>query len=153
MTFEVAHQKSSGYGGFDGSVLLGVRSGARESDAQGSGTPAETLSAMALELDILSIEALFCFDGNLLSIAVNNYSICALYLKKISEAVLKLEQLIFDDPAANLKDPIIFNLCTLYDLSCTPELSQNKKKVLHAVSLAYHISDPILNWKNFRLNS
>lgn len=91
-------------------------------------------------------------EESILSAAINNYSICALYLKRLPTAILKLENLIKTDPATHLTDPVVFNLCTLYDLSCSPEISILKKNVLQKLSAGYHVDDPILHWRSFRLN-
>ena len=88
-------------------------------------------------------------DGNL-AMAINNYAVCALFLKKIDIAMKKLEAFIQDNPAQNLSDPVIFNLCTIYDLSFAPEISTNKKKTLQRIAAAYSIDG--LNWRSFRLN-
>lgn len=85
------------------------------------------------------------------SAAVNNYAICALYLRRIKLAIDKLENLIKDDPLRHLTDPIVFNLCTLYDLSCSPDISTMKKVVLQKLSSRYHVDDPMLHWRSFRL--
>ena len=61
-----------------------------------------------------------------------------------------MEELIQDDPTQNLIDPVVFNLCTMYDLSCSPDVSIEKKKALQEVATHYHIDD--LHWKSFRLN-
>lgn len=89
-------------------------------------------------------------EESTLAAAVNNYAICSLYLRRIHEAVAKMEDLIQDDPTQNLIDPIVFNLCTMYDLSCAPDISVEKKKALQEVANHYHIED--LHWKSFRLN-
>ena len=89
-------------------------------------------------------------DDSILAAATNNYSICSLYLRKIKEAVKSMEELIQDDPIHNLIDPIVFNLCTMYDLSCSPDVSIEKKKALQEIANYYHIED--LHWKSFRLN-
>ena len=47
---------------------------------------------------------------------------------------------------------VVFNLCTLYDLSCSPEISVMKKKVLQQFAGVYHMEDPVLHWRSFRLN-
>jgi hypothetical protein len=88
-------------------------------------------------------------DSNLAA-ATNNFALCSLYLRRIHEAVLKIEELIQDDPSQNLIDPIVFNLCTMYDLSCAPDVSIEKKKALQEIARHYHIED--LHWKSFRLN-
>jgi hypothetical protein len=89
-------------------------------------------------------------EESTLSAATNNYAICSLYLRRIHEAVTKMEELIQDDPTQNLVDPIVFNLCTMYDLSCAPDISVEKKKALQEVANHYYIED--LHWKSFRLN-
>lgn len=91
-------------------------------------------------------------DENLLCSAVNNYAICCLYLKRNNESMTKMEKLIGSNPPKYLTDPIVFNLCTMYDLSFAPDISLAKKKALQKVSAKYGISDPILNWRSFRLN-
>jgi hypothetical protein len=84
--------------------------------------------------------------------AVNNYSICAMYLKRINEAISRLEALILLNPVRNMVDPVVFNVCTLYDLSYAPEISSTKKKVLQKVAVLFHVVDPVLHWRSFRLN-
>lgn len=83
--------------------------------------------------------------------AVNNYAVCCLYLKRIKDGIAEIENIICENPAMFFYDGIVFNLCTLYELSGTPDLSTNKKKALQRVALAYHMEDPIISWKSFRL--
>lgn len=90
-------------------------------------------------------------EESLLPIAVNNYAVCALYVRKIDEAIEKLEGIICKNTPRYMTDPVVFNLCILYDISCAPELSIIKKKVLQNVATAYHLSDPVLNWRSFRM--
>ena len=89
-------------------------------------------------------------EDGLLSTAINNYAVCSLFLKKIDVAMKKLEAFIQDNPSQNLTDPIVFNLCTIYDLNYAPDISTNKKKTLQRVAAAYFIDG--LNWRSFRLN-
>jgi hypothetical protein len=91
-------------------------------------------------------------DSSQLAAAVNNLSICSLYLKQIRTAIQRLEQLITRDPSRFLSDPVVFNLCTLYDLSFAPETSLLSKKLLQKVASEYHVDDPILHWRSFRLS-
>ena len=84
--------------------------------------------------------------------AINNFAICALYRKSISEAIVRFESLIRENPMRYMTDPVIFNLCTLYDLSFAPDVSTNKKKMLQKVASKYHIEDPMVHWRSFRLN-
>jgi hypothetical protein len=90
--------------------------------------------------------------GTLLATAVNNLAICSLYVKQIRHAISRLEQLILTDPARYLIDPVVFNLCTLYDLSYAPDMSATKKKLMQRVASEYHMDDPILHWRSFRLS-
>ena len=97
-------------------------------------------------------ESLLCTEESLLSAAVNNYAVCALHLKQVDKSVSKLEDLIARNPTRHIIDPVVFNLCTLYDLSCTPELSKNKKKVLQRIASYANLHEPLLNFKSFRLS-
>lgn len=85
--------------------------------------------------------------------AVNNFAIVSLHLKCIKEAVRYLEDLIKENPTLYLIDPIIFNLCTMYDLICAPAISTQKKKAIQIIANYYDIEDPILHWRCFRLSS
>jgi hypothetical protein len=87
-----------------------------------------------------------------LAAAVNNYAVCALYLKKINEAIKRFELLIGRNPPRYMTDAIVFNLCTLYDLSFAPESSLMKKKALQKVASRYDINDSVLHWRSFRIN-
>lgn len=89
-------------------------------------------------------------EENILPIAANNFAVCSLHLRKIKTAVSKIEELIQDDPTQHMIDPIIFNLCTMYDLSYGPNVSTDKKKTLQVIAEKYNIKD--LHWRSFRLN-
>ena len=91
------------------------------------------------------------FGDSLLAVAVNNYAVCSIFLKKIKIALLKLETIVQDNPAQNLVDPIVFNLCTIYDLSFSPEVSLNKKKAVQRIASFYSVEE--VNWRSFRLPS
>ena len=99
-----------------------------------------------------AFDSVMTLEESVLSAAVNNYSICALYLRRVKEAISRLEELIKDDPVCSLIDPIVFNLCTLYDLSCSADVSVMRKLVLQKLSVRYHVDDPMLHWRSFRLN-
>ena len=90
-------------------------------------------------------------EESLVSMSVNNYSVCALYTKRVRESIDSLERLIQRDPARYMIDPVVFNLCTLYDLSCGPEMSGRKKLAMQRVAAQYNIHEPLLNVKSFRL--
>lgn len=91
-------------------------------------------------------------EESLLSVAVNNIAVAALHLRKMTLSVSRLEKLILEDPVRYLTDAVVFNLCTLYELSCSPEVSTSKKKVLQRVASVYLVDDPILNYKSLRLS-
>jgi hypothetical protein len=91
-------------------------------------------------------------QGSLLAVAVNNYSVCALFLRQAKLAISSLETLIQEDPPRNMVDPVVFNLCTLYEISSAPDLSTAKKRVLLRIATLFHLTDPLLNANSFRLN-
>ena len=109
-------------------------------------------SAVAAALSVYDLRNRAQSDGSNLAVAVNNLSICALYVKQIRTAITRLEQLVLLDPARHLTDPVVFNLCTLYDLSYAPDTSMMKKKLMQKVAGEYHVDDPILHWRSFRLS-
>lgn len=109
-------------------------------------------AAIAAALSVHSQQLRHSTEHSNLAIAVNNLSICCLYVKQIRSAIQRLEQLILQNPARHLTDPVVFNLCTLYDLSYAPDTSATKKKIMQRVASEYHVDDPILHWKSFRLS-
>lgn len=101
---------------------------------------------------LFNFDTVVTLEESITSAAVNNYAICALYLRRIKVSIDKLEGLIKDNPLLHLSDSIVFNLCTLYDLSCSPDISILRKTVLQKLSIKYHVDDPMLHWRSFRLN-
>ena len=99
------------------------------------------------------IEASNSNNETLFNTAVNNFSICCLHLKNIKKAVAELESLIQLSPTHYCLDPIIFNLCTMYDLTCAPEIASYKKKALQMVANKYYIDDPMPHWRCFRIST
>ena len=89
------------------------------------------------------------YEGNIYAAAVNNLASSLLYLRRIQDSILHLERLIQHNPVRNMTDPVVFNLTTMYDLSCSHELSGHKKKVLQSVAAVYRVYD--LSYKSFRL--
>lgn len=65
--------------------------------------------------------------------AVNNMSVCCLYMGKLKEALKSLEALVHQDPSKNLHEGILFNLCTLYELESSRALHK-KQALLDLVS-------------------
>mmetsp|Transcript_2947 Transcript_2947/g.3106 ORF Transcript_2947/g.3106 Transcript_2947/m.3106 type:complete len:619 (-) Transcript_2947:87-1943(-) len=88
-------------------------------------------------------------NESLMAAAASNLAICALSLRQLPRAIDTLEQLVRSNPARNMLDPVVFNLCTMYDLSCAPEVSTTKKKILQRIAVVYHVDD--LHWRSFRL--
>ncbi len=62
--------------------------------------------------------------------AANNLAICAMYMCDLAPAVTTLEDLIREDPAAYMCDVVVFNLCTMYELTCENEATLRKKRVV-----------------------
>lgn len=60
--------------------------------------------------------------------AINNISVCLLYMGKLKSALNLLESLVNGDPAKYLDESILFNLCTLYELESSK--SGSKKQSL-----------------------
>lgn len=65
--------------------------------------------------------------------AVNNMAVCSLYLGRLKDALNTLESIVHSDPARNLHEGILFNLCTLYELESSRALHK-KQAVLDMVS-------------------
>ena len=85
--------------------------------------------------------------------AANNLAVCAMHLGKVKYAVEVLESLIQQDPFVYLIDPVIFNLCTMYDISHSVGVAEMRKRSLRNVAEVYWLSDRALNWKSFRITS
>jgi tetratricopeptide (TPR) repeat protein len=112
----------------------------------------EETSKTGMKAKIYYLALLQAKDENLFSIAINNYAISCLYLKRNNEAVTRLEKLIGLNPLTYMTDPVVFNLCTMYDLSYSPDVSLSKKKALQKIANRFNINDPVLHWRSFRLN-
>jgi hypothetical protein len=89
-------------------------------------------------------------EDSVYSIAASNFAICCLHSRKIRDAITTIEELLQEDIPRYAIDPVVFNLCTMYDLNCSPEISNSKKKALQEVVSAYHVED--LHWRSFRLS-
>ena len=95
-------------------------------------------------------ESIVLPEESLYSCAVSGFAICSLHLKNIELSIAKLERLILDNPSKYLVDPVVFNLCTLYDLSCSNQASSAKKQILRHIAELYHVSET-LNHRSYRL--
>nr|XP_054772794.1 trafficking protein particle complex subunit 12-like [Lytechinus pictus] len=65
--------------------------------------------------------------------AINNVSVCCLYLGKLKEALSLLENLVNKDSSEFLDESLIFNLCTLYELESSKSIVK-KQNLLSLVS-------------------
>ncbi|XP_012279053.1 trafficking protein particle complex subunit 12 [Orussus abietinus] len=65
--------------------------------------------------------------------AANNMAVCMLYKGQLREAVQFLENAIARNPAKNLQEPVILNICTLYELHTTYS-KQPKQLVLRQLN-------------------
>ena len=81
--------------------------------------------------------------------ALNNLSLCLLYLGNMRNAVQELEGLIREDPSVYLTEGIAFNLCTLYELGLDGEECTRKKRLLQRVAKRFHLHD--IGVESFRL--
>lgn len=73
--------------------------------------------------------------------ALNNLSLAMVYSCDVMRGVKTLEALIRKDPLLYMLDVVIFNLCTLYDLSFDAIASAKKKRTLQAVAQRYRLED------------
>lgn len=73
--------------------------------------------------------------------ASNNISLCNLYMCNMKEAVLQLEELVREDPAAFLTERVAFNLCTLYELGSDSAVATRRKHVLQLIAKRFFLHD------------
>eukprot|EP01041_Mallomonas_annulata_P001936 gene1936-3756_t len=118
----------------------------------GSATAGSAAASMLFEeeQELLYLPSFTLEDDSLMAAAASNLAICALNLRELPRAVDTLEKLIRANPVRNMLDPVVFNLCTMYDLSCAPDVSNAKKRVLQRIAVLYHVDD--LHWRSFRLS-
>lgn len=115
------------------------------SDAPLSATP----TAADFDSSVLSgsddvVSSLMCgldVEDNVLVEAVNNYAISSMYTCELETAVKTLETLIKEDPTTYLLDAVVFNLCTMYELSCDNILTNRRKRVLREVAERFCLDD------------
>ena len=77
----------------------------------------------------------------LLGSALNNLSLAMVYSCDVMRGVRTLEELIRKNPRLYMLDVVVFNLCTLYDLSFDAVASATKKRTLQAVGQRYRLED------------
>lgn len=94
--------------------------------------------------------ATFHDGAELLNSAVNNLSLAMVYSGDVMHGVQTLEELIRKDPRLYMVDVLIFNLCTLYDLSYDAIASASKKRTLEAVAQRFRLED--IDASSFRMN-
>jgi len=88
-------------------------------------------------------------EDSLLVEAVNNFAITVMYSCQLDLAIQTLESLIREDPSVNMTDATVFNLCTLYELSCDNKAQIVKKKVLAEIGRRFFLDD--LKSTSFRM--
>ncbi|XP_071484435.1 trafficking protein particle complex subunit 12-like [Diadema antillarum] len=76
-------------------------------------------------------EALKIEPGNFM--AINNVSVCCLYLGRLKEALSLLENLVNHEGSEFLDEALVFNLCTLYELESSKSAAK-KQNLLGLVS-------------------
>ncbi|KAJ5073485.1 trafficking protein particle complex subunit 12 [Anaeramoeba ignava] len=75
------------------------------------------------------------------AVAINNLALMFLYTAKLEKAITILEDFIRKNPNQNVHEPIIYNLCRLYDLAY--ENPEEKREILKLVV------DHYINYFNF----
>ncbi|CAM9686740.1 unnamed protein product [Ectocarpus sp. 8 AP-2014] len=88
--------------------------------------------------------------AGLLDAALNNLSLAMVYSCDVLRGVRTLEGLIRKDPRLYMLDVVIFNLCTLYDLSFDAVASAKKKRTLQAVAQRFRLED--IDASSFRMS-
>ncbi|CAM9330233.1 unnamed protein product [Ectocarpus sp. 4 AP-2014] len=88
--------------------------------------------------------------AGLLDAALNNLSLAMVYSCDVLRGVRTLEGLIRKDPRLYMLDLVIFNLCTLYDLSFDAVASAKKKRTLQAVAQRFRLED--IDASSFRMS-
>ena len=82
-----------------------------------------TLPAVGLSDAPLNLSLGLDVEESLLVEAANNMCVCAMYKCELATAVSALEELVQEDPVAHMCDVVVFNLCTMYELSCDNEVN------------------------------
>eukprot|EP00752_Nemacystus_decipiens_P007280 g6516.t1 len=88
--------------------------------------------------------------AGILDSALNNLSLAMVYSCDVMRGVETLEGLIRKDPRLYMLDVVIFNLCTLYDLSFDAVASARKKRTLQAVAQRFRLED--IDTASFRMS-
>jgi len=73
--------------------------------------------------------------------AVNNMTLCHLYMCNMKDAVVQLEGLVQDDPTAFLTERVAFNLCTLYELGSDSAVATRNKRVIQSIAKRFFLHD------------
>lgn len=73
--------------------------------------------------------------------AVNNLSLCHLYMCNMKDAVVTLEELVRGDPTFFLTERVAFNLCTLYELGSDSAVATRNKRVLQLIAKRFFLHD------------
>ena len=89
-------------------------------------------------------------ESDVTAAAVNGYAVSAIQHKEIVSAIQKLEVLVLENPTKYFIDPIVFNLCTLYDLNGSPASSTIRKQVLQEIAVKYNLQK-VVNFKSYRM--
>lgn len=90
-------------------------------------------------------------DRFLMTHALNNIALCALYTCKVEYAVELLEGLVKENPTSYLTEVMVFNICTLYELGTDVAGSIRKKTVLQGVAKRFFLHD--IGSEHFRIST
>jgi tetratricopeptide (TPR) repeat protein len=153
---EVVHGVHVASGGGDGED--GGDAAADKSTSSGTPTPPDSSSTQAHTLlhmnrAYLALSAqqypvaADCFDRVLQRdadnlVAANNRAVCWLFTCELGRAIQSLEQVVRRDPARNLNNTLVFNLCTLYDLRSENAVRDKKQLMQLAARYGSDAFDP-----------
>lgn len=78
-------------------------------------------------------------DEDFISVAINNYAICALYCCDVKGAVTALERMVRANPTRFLNSVVVFNLSSLYDLIYDNANSATHKEMMKKLADMYDL--------------
>ena len=105
----------------------------------------EALSAFDSVLHLQNAEVLsstntdaeLFLDEDVVSSAVNDYAVCALYCCDVKAAAVALERMIKSNPKRFLNGVVVFNLSSLYDLQLDNATSKSRKEMMKKIAHLY----------------
>ena len=88
-------------------------------------------------LSSTNTDAELFLDEDVVSSAVNDYAVCALYCCDVKAAAVALERMIKSNPKRFLNGVVVFNLSSLYDLQLDNATSKSRKEMMKKIAHLY----------------